>query len=39
MKKQKEPKKRAENYEPPLHIEGDFDNLIKAIVKEPKIKD
>ncbi len=36
MKKEKVSKKRAENYEPPLHIEGDFDNVIKAIVKEPK---
>jgi hypothetical protein len=34
----KEPKKRAKNYEPPLKIEGSFDNVIKAIVKPPKSK-
>jgi hypothetical protein len=38
MKKKKESKKRAEHYEPPLHIEGDFDSVMKAILKESKIK-
>lgn len=38
MKKEKEPKKRAKNYDPKLKIEGDFDSVINAIIKKPTIK-
>ena len=38
MKKEKVPKKRSDNYEPLLKIEGDFDTVMKAIIKTPKSK-
>jgi len=37
QKKDKPPKVRASKYETPLKINGTFDQVIKALVKEPKI--
>lgn len=31
-------KKRAKNYEPPLHIEGSFEEAIKMLVRESRAK-
>lgn len=34
-KKDKPPKQRASKYEKPLKINGTFDQVMKALVKEP----
>jgi hypothetical protein len=38
MKKEKAKKKRANNYEKPLKINGTFEQAIKELVEKPKPK-